>query len=258
MSTALRKLKNLRVLENYAKIDPFFFEGEHMTEKRAALKAAFPHTIPVFAGYCFLGMSYGILMKTSGFPFWYPMVTSMVIFAGSMEFMTVNLLLGAFDLVQAMALTLMINARHLFYGLSMLETYKGMGAKKPYLIFGLTDETFSVNCATNPPAGIDKGWFYFFITLLNQSYWVLGATLGGIFGSFIRFNTEGLDFVMTALFVVILLEYLLTTKDKRSALIGMVLSLGCLLVFGTGSFMLPAMALMLLSLTWIAGKEVTK
>lgn len=226
-----------------------------MTNKHKALRAAFPHTIPVFAGYCFLGMSYGILMKTSGFPFWYPMLTSLVIFAGSMEFMTVNLLLGAFDLVQALALTLMINARHLFYGLSMLESYKGLGRKKTYLIFGLTDETFSVNCATEPPADVDRGWFYFFITLLNQCYWVLGATLGGIFGSFIRFNTEGLDFVMTALFVVILLEHLLTTKDRRNAFSGMALSLASLIWFGPDKFMLPAMVLILVVLTFAARKE---
>lgn len=180
----------------------------NQTKLLPALKTAFPHTIPVFAGYCFLGMSYGFLMKASGFPFWYPILTSLVIFAGSMEFMTVNLLLGAFDLVQAFALTLMINARHLFYGLSMLGKYRNMGKIKPYLIFGLTDETFSVNCAVTPPENVDHRWFFFFITLLDHSYWVLGATLGGIFGSLITFNTEGLDFVMTALFVVILLEHL--------------------------------------------------
>ena len=228
-----------------------------MKSKQTALRAAFPHTISVFAGYCFLGMSYGILMKTSGFPFWYPMLTSMVIFAGSMEFMTVNLLLGAFDLVHALALTLMINARHIFYGLSMLEHYKGL-PRKHYLIFGLTDETFSVNCATQPPEGVDRGSFYFFVTILNQSYWVLGATLGGIFGSFIHFNTEGLDFVMTALFVVILLEHLLNTKDKRSAFSGMALSLASLILFGAEKFMLPAMALILGTLTFAAGKEAKK
>ena len=193
-------------------------------------------------------------MKTSGFPFWYPMLTSMVIFAGSMEFMLVNLLLGAFDLVHAFALTLMINARHLFYGLSMLERYKGL-PRKPYLIFGLTDETFSVNCANQVPEGVDPGDFYFFITLLNQSYWVLGATLGGIFGTFVRFSTEGLDFVMTALFVVILLEHLLTTRDKRNAFSGMALSLASLIWFGPDQFMIPAMVMILTVLTLVARKE---
>lgn len=225
-------------------------------ELRQALRAAFPHTIPIFAGYCFLGMSYGILMKTSGFPIWYPILTSLVVFAGSMEFVTVNLLLGAFDLFQAFTMALMLNTRHLFYGLSMLEKYKGTGKKKLYLIFGLTDETFSVNCAITPPADVDRSWFYFFITLLDHSYWVLGATLGSIFGTLLQFNTEGLDFVMTALFVVILLEHLLKNEDKRSALLGMVISIACLLIFGSDGFMIPAMALILISLMGMSKKEV--
>lgn len=224
-------------------------------ELRRAFRAAFPHTIPIFAGYCFLGMSYGILMKTSGFPLWYPILTSLVVFAGSMEFVTVNLLLGAFDLVQAFTMAIMINARHLFYGLSMLEKYKGTGRKKLYLIFGLTDETFSVNCAITPPADVDKSWFYFFITLLDHSYWVLGATLGSIFGTILQFNTEGLDFVMTALFVVILLEHLLKSEDKRSAGLGMLVSVACLLIFGADSFMIPAMVLILVSLMGMPKKE---
>lgn len=223
---------------------------------RRAFAAAFPHTIPIFAGYCFLGMSYGILMKTSGFPIWYPILTSLVVFAGSMEFVTVNLLLGAFDLVQAFSMALMLNARHLFYGLSMLDKYKGTGKKKLYLIFGLTDETFSVNCSLTPPQGVDRSWFYFFITLLDHSYWVLGATLGSIFGTLLRFNTEGLDFVMTALFVVILLEHLLKNQDRRSALLGMIISLAALLVFGPDSFILPAMAIILISLMGMHAKEV--
>lgn len=226
------------------------------TELRRALRAAFPHTIPIFAGYCFLGMSYGILMKTSGFPIWYPILTSLVVFAGSMEFVTVNLLLGAFDLLQAFTMALMLNARHLFYGLSMLEKYRGTGKKKLYLIFGLTDETFSVNCAITPPADVDRSWFYFFITLLDHSYWVLGATLGSIFGTLLQFNTEGLDFVMTALFVVIFLEHLLKNEDKRSALLGMVISIACLLIFGSDGFMIPAMVLILISLMGMSKKEV--
>lgn len=225
-------------------------------ELRQALRAAFPHTIPIFAGYCFLGMSYGILMKTSGFPIWYPILTSLVVFAGSMEFVTVNLLLGAFDLLQAFTMALMLNARHLFYGLSMLEKYKGTGKKKLYLIFGLTDETFSVNCAITPPADVDRSWFYFFITLLDHSYWVLGVTLGSIFGTLLQFNTEGLDFVMTALFVVILLEHLLKNEDKRSALLGMAISIACLLIFGSDGFMIPAMVLILISLMGMSKKEV--
>lgn len=168
-----------------------------------ALKAAFPHTIPIMTGFLFLGLTYGIYMNVSGFSFWYPMLMSMTIFAGSMEFVTVNLLLGAFHPLEALTMTLMINARHLFYGISMLDKYKGMGLKKLYLIFGMCDESFSVNYTADIREDVDKGWFMFWVTVLNQFYWVLGSTFGGIFGSFIRFNTEGLEFVMTALFVVI-------------------------------------------------------
>lgn len=217
--------------------------------KRRAIAAAFPHTLPIFAGYAFLGMSYGVLITSHGFPFWFPILTSVAIYAGSMEFVTVNLLLGTFNPVQAFLMTLMINARHLFYGLSMLDPYRGMGWKRPHLIFGLTDETFSVNCAAEPPEGVDRGWFYLFVTLLDHSYWILGAALGGVFGSLLRFNTEGLDFVMTAMFVVILLEHFLKEKDRRPALLGLALPAASLLLLGPERFMIPAMAAVLLALT---------
>ena len=209
--------------------------------RRKALRAAFPYTIPIFAGFWFLGMTYGVYMNVSGFPFWYPMLMSLTIFAGSMEFVAVNLLLGAFHPLQALAMTLMLNARHLFYGLAMLDKYRGTGWKKFYLIFGMCDESFSINCTVDAPAGVDRGWFMFFITLLNQLYWVCGATLGGIFGSLISFNTEGLDFVMTAMFVVIFLEQWLKEQSHLSSLLGLGLSALCLLAFGPDRFMIPAM-----------------
>ena len=173
---------------------------------RAALVAAFPHTIPILAGFLFLGMTYGIYMRTLGFSIWYPMIMSLTIYAGSMEFVAGNLLLGAFNPLQALMLTLMINARHLFYGISMLDKYKDTGLKKWYLIFGMCDESFSINYTAKIPEGIDKGWFMFFVNLLDQIYWFLGATLGAICGSLLHFNTEGLDFVMTAMLVVIFME----------------------------------------------------
>lgn len=210
-----------------------------------ALKAAFPFTIPIFAGFTFLGLTYGIYMNVSGFPFWYPLVMSLTIFAGSMEFVAVNLLLGAFDPVQAFAMALMLGARHLFYGISMLDKYRGTGLKKLYLIFGMCDESFSINCTVQVPEGVDRGWFMFFVTLLNQLYWVSGATLGGIFGSLIRFNTQGLDFVMTAMFVVIFLEQWLKEKNHISSLLGLGLTALCLLAFGPDRFMIPSMAAIL-------------
>ena len=216
--------------------------------KRKALRAAFPYTIPVFTGYVVLGISYGVLMTASGFPFWMPMLTSLAIFAGSMEFVLINLLLGGFDLLQVFLMTLMINARHLFYGVSMLEKYKGMGLKKLYLVFGLTDESFSVNCVTEPPEGVDRGWFALFVTLLDHCYWFLGATLGGIFGTILHFNTEGLDFVMTAMFVVIYMEQWKKDDNHLSAILGVVLPVICLILFGAQRFMIPAMLAILFGL----------
>lgn len=216
-----------------------------------AFKAAFPHTIPIFAGFWFLGMTYGIYMNVSGFSFIYPMLMSMTIFAGSMEFVAVNLLLGAFNPVQALAMTLMINARHLFYGISMLDNYKGTGFKKFYLIFGMCDESFSINYTADIPKDVDRGWFYFFVTLLNQCYWVFGSTLGGIFGSLIHFDTEGLEFVMTAMFVVIFMEQWMKEKNHASAFLGLLISLICLIAFGADRFIIPSMFAILGVLTML-------
>ena len=147
-----------------------------------ALRAAFPHTIPIFAGFCFLGITYGIYMNVSGFSFVYPMLMALTIFGGSLEFVAVTMLLGTFAPLQTLIMTLMIQARHLFYGIAMLDKYKGLGWKRYYLIFGMCDESFSINYTAQVPQGVDRGWFMFFVTLLNQAYWVLGATLGGLLG----------------------------------------------------------------------------
>lgn len=217
--------------------------------KMKALKCAFPHTIPIMTGFLFLGMSYGIYMHVSGFSFWYPMLMAMTIFAGSVEFVCVNFLLGAFNPLQAFIVTLILNARHIFYGISMLDRFKGMGWKTIYLIFGMCDETFSVNYTADIPKDVDSGWFMFFVTLLNQIYWVLGATLGGLFGSLITFNTEGLDFVMTAMFVVIFLEQYLKDKNHLSSYIGLGVSLLMLIFFGAEHFMIPAISGILVCLS---------
>lgn len=213
---------------------------------------AFPHTIPIFAGFWFLGLTYGIYMNVSGFNFLYPMLMSLTIFAGSIEFITVNLLLGAFNPVQALVMALVINARHLFYGIAMLDKYKGTGWKKFYLIFGMCDESFSINYTADIPEDIDKGWFMFFVTLLNHFYWFSGATLGGIFGTFINnFNTEGLDFVMTAMFVVIFMEQWLKDKKHINSLLGLLISILCLVAFGANNFIIPSMLGIIAMLTLI-------
>ena len=218
-------------------------------DKINALKAAFPHTVPIMAGFLFLGITYGIYAKTSGLHFLLPIIMSIVVFAGSAEFLAVSLLIGQFDPLSAFGLTLMLNARHLFYGISMLDKYSNTGLMKGYLIYGMCDETFSVNCSVDIPEGINKGWFMFFVTLLNQSYWVIGATLGSTFGSFITFNTTGLDFSMTAMFVVIMLEQWLKDKNHFSSVSGFAISVVCLLLFGKDSFIIPSMILILAVLT---------
>ena len=197
------------------------------------------------AGFMFLGMSYGIYMRVSGFSFVYPMLMALTIYGGSLEFVAVTMLLGSFAPLQTLVMTLLIQARHIFYGISMLEKYKGTGLKKLYLIFGMCDESFSINCSAEIPEDVDKGWFMFFVTLLNQSYWVFGATMGGLLGSLIPFNTEGIEFVMTAMFVVIFLEQWLKEKQHYSSLIGVLSSALCLVIFGAESFMLPTMVCIL-------------
>ena len=220
--------------------------------KTKAFRAALPYTLPICVGFLFLGMSYGFLMRSQGFSFVYPMLMSLFIFAGSMEFVTANLLLmPTFQPLHAFLLTLMVNARHLFYGLSMLDKFQNLGWKKPYLIFGLCDETFSIHCAVPPPEGVDRGWFMFFVTVLNQLYRVAGATLGALLGYLIHFNTTGIEFVMTALFVVMFLNQWEERKDHRPALIGVGCTLLCLLVLGSDHFLLPAMGLIILCFLWL-------
>lgn len=214
-----------------------------MNKYKAAFAAAFPLTLPICAAFLFLGMSYGVLTVSKGFSVWYPFFMSLLIFAGSMEFVTVGLLLSAFDPVGTFCMALMINSRHLFYGISMLERFKGLGWKKPYLIFGMCDESFSINCSAAIPPGIDKGWFMLFVTALNQLYWVAGATLGGLLGSSVSFNTKGLDFVLAALFITIFVSQWQSSENHQSALAGLVISAVCLALFGAQQFLLPSMLL---------------
>ncbi|RRJ26843.1 branched-chain amino acid transporter AzlC [Lachnoanaerobaculum gingivalis] len=221
---------------------------------KSAFFSAFPNIIPILAGFLFLGIAYGIYMNQSGFKFYYPMFMSFIIFAGSVEFATVSWLLGSFDPVNIFFLTLMINARHLFYGLSMLEKYNIPGWKKLYLIYGMCDESFSINTTVDVPKDIDKDWFMFFVTMLNQIYWVAGATIGGIFGSFIPFDTKGIEFVMTALFVVIFLENWLKEKYHSASVIGLFISFICLMIFKGTNFIIPSMIIIITVLTLLRGR----
>ena len=223
-----------------------------MQQNKVRLKAfatAFPYTIPLIAGIGFFGLAYGVYMNISGFSFWYPLVMSIVIFGGSLEFLAVSLLLAPFAPLQTFILAVMIQARHLFYGIAMLEKFKGLGVKRFYLIYSMCDETFSINYAADVPDDVDRGWFMVFVSLLTQFYWTTSSVLGCLLGSLISFNTEGLDFVMTAVFTVIFLEQLLKQKKPYTAIIGVASSAVCRFFFGANSFLVPTMVCILCLLT---------
>ncbi len=220
-----------------------------MNNNKAALKAALPYTIPVLSGYIVLGAAFGILMNSKGISLFWIAFSSVFIYAGSMQFVSVALLTAGFSPFSAFMMTLMVNARHLFYGISFLQKYRNMGNIKPYLIFSLTDETFSLLCSAKPPKNVSEKWFYFYISLLNHTYWICGSVLGGILGSLLHFDTHGLEFVLTALFVVIFIGQWKSTRNHIPAIIGILSAVICRLIFGAADFIIPSMILILLSLT---------
>ena len=220
-----------------------------MNKIAAAAKAAFPNTIPIMAGYLFVGAAYGILVRSLGFPFYAPILISIFVFAGAMQFVLADMMILPFAPVSAFFATLIFNARHIFYGLSMLGKYGKLGKKRFPIIFWMSDETFSVNCSVEVPQGIDKGWFYFFVSVFDYSYWIAGTTIGSIGGQFIPFDTTGIDFVMTALFLVIFVGQWEKEKSHISSLGGLAISLICLVIFGSGNFILPSMIAIILFLT---------
>lgn len=205
------------------------------------LRAAFPHTIPVLTGYLFLGVAYGILMASSGYPAWLAVLMSVAVYAGSMQFAAVPLL-AVPDPLGALLLALLVNARHVFYGISMMNQYRDAGRCRPYLIFALTDETFSVNVSAKVPAGMEPARFYTAVSALDQFYWVAATALGCALGAAASFDTKGISFVMTALFTAIFTGQWLDAKEHRPALVGVGASAACLVLFGPSGFILPAMA----------------
>lgn len=226
-----------------------FSEVKNLNIRSKAFKAAFPHTIPIFTGFIFLGAAYGILMNTKGYGVGWTVLMSMMGFGGSAQYVAITFLTSIFNPIYALLMTLMVNARHIFYGISMLDKFKDAGKLKPFLIFALCDETFSVVYSVDAPEGIDKNWFMFFITLLNYIYWALGSAIGGLLGSMIEFDTKGLDFVLTALFVVIFLDQWKTGKNRRPAIIGVLSSIICIMIFGRSNFIIPAMIMIIAVLT---------
>lgn len=211
-------------------------------DKKAA-KTAFFDTIPVMTGYLFLGIGFGIIMQQNGFGLGWAAVMSLFIYAGSMQYVGVGLLTGGSGLVTAALATLLVNARHLFYGISMINAYKGTGKKKPYLIFALTDETYSLVSREQLPRGVERNAYFFLVSLFDQCYWVAGTVLGSMAGSLIPMNFEGIDFALTALFVTIFVEQWLSSKDHFPAIVGVVSAAACLLLFGPDTFLIPTMIL---------------
>ncbi len=205
------------------------------------MKIAFVKSLPVMAGYIVLGIGFGILLKEAGYGIFWSFLMSFTIYAGSMQYVAVSLLTSGASLLSAALTALMVNARHLFYGVSMIQKYQDAGRKKPYLIFALTDETYSLLCGEDYPEGMDRHTYSFWISLFNQCYWVLGSVIGSIIGSVITFNTAGIDFAMTALFVTVFVEQWLTTKNHLPAIAGLVCSVACLVLFGADKFLIPTM-----------------
>ena len=205
------------------------------------IKTAFIKSLPVMAGYVVLAIGFGILMKEAGYGLFWSFLMSFTVYAGSMQYVTVSLLSSGASLISAALTTLMVNARHLFYGVSMIDQYKDAGEKKPYLIFSLTDETYSLLCSGEYPQGEDKHWYRFFVSLFNQCYWVIGSMIGSILGALIPFDTAGIEFSMTALFVTVFVEQWLTAKNHLPAIAGLLCSILCLLFFGSDGFLIPSM-----------------
>lgn len=217
--------------------------------KKNAVRAAFLDTIPVLTGYVFLGFGFGILLHQSGYGVIWAAAMSLFIYAGSMQYVAVSLLSSGAGLLTAAMTAFLVNARHLFYGISMVDAYKGAGKKKPYMIFALTDETYSLVSQDQAPEGMDRHAYCFLVSLFDQIYWVSGSILGSLAGSLLPINYEGIEFVLTALFVTIFVEQWLSTKNHLPAVIGVVSTVVCLLVFGRDVFLIPSMVIIAVVLT---------
>jgi len=223
-------------------------KSELIILNKKIIRSALVDTLPVMTGYVFLGFGFGILMYQSGYRVFWSVAMSLLIYAGSMQYVAVSLLTGGADLLTVALTTLVVNARHLFYGISMVDAYKNSGKKKPYLIFALTDETYSLVSQYQDPEGGSRHSYCFWVSLFDHIYWISGTLLGALAGSVLQINLEGIEFVLTALFVTIFVEQWLSEKDHRPAIIGVSVTLGCLLVFGKDVFLIPSMAVIALLL----------
>lgn len=223
--------------------------------KKETIRQAFIRSVPVLAGYVFLGIGFGIVMRSSGYGLLWTALMSIFIYAGSMQYVGVGLLAGGASILTTAITTLMVNARHLFYSISMIGRYRNTGKYKPYLIFALTDETYSLLCDGNAPDGVDADLYKFLVSLFDHCYWVTGSIIGSLLGSVLPFSTAGIEFSMTALFVASFTEQWIMAKDHLPAVTGAVSTLVCLVIFGRDSFLIPAMLLITLVLTLLRGRK---
>ena len=217
--------------------------------KNKALKVALRDTLPVLTGYLFLGAGFGILLSENGYGIGWAFFMALFMFAGSGQYLAVSLLASQASLISTAVATLLVNARHIFYGISLVDTYKDAGKKKSYMIFGLTDETYSLVTQNEPPEGVSRHTYCFLVTLLDHIYWICGCVLGNVLGATLPISFEGVEFVLTALFVTMFVEQWISNTNHRPAVIGVMSTVICLLIFGKDLFLIPAMAVIALLLT---------
>lgn len=212
-----------------------------MVGYKQAFKKAFPYTIPVLTGYLFIGIAFGVMYAEIGYSFLWAILMSVLVYAGSGQYLAVNFFVPGVSFLQVVFLTFMVNVRHIFYGISLLERFQKVGKKRWYMIFGLTDETYSLLCTTKIPKDVDESKFLFAISVLDHSYWILGSAIGAIAGTLLPISSEGIEFAMTALFVVIFIEQWMEQKNRIPEMIGVMMAVMCLLIFGADHFVLPTM-----------------
>ena len=210
---------------------------------RQALKRAFPYTVPVMAGYLFIGAAFGVMFADSGYNVLWAVLMSVVVYAGSGQYLATTFFVPGISILQAVFLTLMVNIRHVFYGLSLVDRYNRFGRKRWYLIFGMTDETYSLICTTDVPDDVDEEKFLLSITLLDQLYWIIGTAIGSLAMTVVAFDSTGIEFAMTALFIVMFMELWYRRSNRPAELIGLIAAVVCLAVFGAENFVLPTMLL---------------
>lgn len=228
-----------------------------MSEYKKAFRKAFPYTIPVLTGYLFIGIAFGVMYAEKGYSFLWAILMSVMVYAGSGQYLAVNFFVPGISFVQVIFLTFMVNVRHVFYGISLLEKFNKIGMKRWYMIFGLTDETYSLLCTTNVPEDVEEDKFLFAISVMDHSYWVLGSAIGAIAGTVLPINSEGIDFAMTALFVVIFIEQWMDRKNRIPEIIGVIVAIVALILFGASNFVLPAM-LAIVVLLFVGRKKLDK